>query len=58
MKPTMQQSAEGQPAMSKREKYQMIGRPYRVKTKLPFYDHRGVYQGVKIGQIRQGQLDT
>ena len=30
----------------------MIGRPYRVKTKLPFYDARGVYQGVKVGQIR------
>ena len=48
LKPTMQQSAEGS---SKREKYQMIGRPYRVKTKLPFYDARGVYQGVKIGQL-------
>lgn len=32
----------------------MIGRPYRVKTKLPFYDARGVYQGVKVSQI-QGQ---
>ena len=32
----------------KAEKYSVIGRPYRVKTKLPFYDGKGVYQGVKV----------
>ena len=32
----------------KTDKYQTIGRPYRVKTKLPFYDSKGVYQGVKL----------
>ena len=48
-------SASGQqpiptyPGTSKKnDKYTMIGRPYRVKTKLPFYDGKGVYQGVKI----------
>ena len=30
-------------------KYANIGRPYRVKTKLPFHDSRGVYNPVRVG---------
>lgn len=29
------------------EKASMVGRPYRVKTTMPFYDNKGVFQGVK-----------
>ena len=32
-------------------KYHNIGKPYRVKTKLPFYDNRGVYQGTKVPYV-------
>ena len=27
-----------------------IGRPYKVKTKLPFYDDRGAFKGVKLSK--------
>ena len=30
-------------------KKDLIGQPYKVKSKLPFYDNKGTFQGSKIG---------